>query len=74
MIDTLNQLAHRAERTTPDGASGDQCKEALDQIQPRTVGGHEVQVPARPGGQPGLDLRMLVRRVVVDDQGVIATT
>ena len=52
MIDTLNQLAHRAERATPYGAPGDQRKEAFDQVQPRAVRRHEMQMPARTRGQP----------------------
>jgi len=68
MIDPLNQLAHRTERAAADGAAGDQRKEALDQVQPGAVRRHEMQMPAWTCGQPGLDLRMLVGGVVVDDQ------
>src|ERR1700694_926659 len=58
MIDAFNQFADRTERTTTDGAACDKCKEALDQIQPRAVSRHEVQIPARTCGQPRLDLGM----------------
>src|ERR1700686_3552964 len=68
MIDTLNQFMNRTERAAPNGTTGDQRKEALDQVQPRAVGRHEVQVPAWTSGQPRLDLRMFVGGVVVDDQ------
>ena len=59
---------YRAERSAPNRPRGDQREEALDQVEPRAIGRYEVQVPARTGGQPGLELRVLVGRVVVDDQ------
>ena len=63
MIDALNQLFDAGERTTADGLVGDQGKEALDLSESRAVGGDKVYVPAGPGGQPGLDLRMAVARL-----------
>src|SRR5437773_5493222 len=52
----------RSEERTPSmrpsrdayGALGDEGEEALDQVEPRAVGRHEVQMPARTGRQPGL--------------------
>ena len=37
-------------------------------IEPRTVGRHDVQMPAGTRSEPSLDLRMLMRGVVIDDQ------
>ena len=55
-----------------DGASnaflGDQTEEALDLIEPGGRGGREVQVKAWVLGQPCLNVGMLVRRVVVEDE------
>jgi hypothetical protein len=66
-VDLGDQVAHRAERAAADRLGADVGEEALDQVEPRAVGGDEVQVPARPGREPGLDLGMLVRGVVVED-------
>ncbi len=67
LIDALNELLDAGERASADGLVGDQCKEALDLIQPRAVSRDEVHVPAWPTRQPGLDLRMIVGGVVVHD-------
>ncbi len=67
LIDALHELLDAGERSAPDSLVGDQCEEALDLIQPGTVGRNEVHVPARPGGQPSLDLRVTVRGVVIHD-------
>ncbi len=42
--------------------------QALDQIQPTGTGGHKVRDKARVALQPGLDLGLLVRTVVVHHQ------
>ena len=65
VIDALNELFDAAEGTAADGFVGDQCEEALDLVQPGAVGRDEVHVPARASGEPRLDLRMIVRAVVV---------
>ena len=49
VVDALHKLFDTGERTTPNGLVGDQCKEALDLIEPGAVGWDEVHVPARPG-------------------------
>ena len=67
LINALHELADAGERSATNGLVGDQCEEALDLIEPGTVGWNEVHVPARPTGQPGPDLGMAVRGVVVDD-------
>jgi hypothetical protein len=68
VIDVLDQFMHRAKRAAADGAVGDESEEALDQVEPRAVSRHEVQMPAGTGRQLCFDLRVLVRRVVIDDQ------
>lgn len=67
MIDTVDQLFNRAERTSVDRFVSDQRKESFDLVKPRTVGRDEMHVPAGAGCQPRLDLRMLVTAVVVHD-------
>src|SRR5437764_12412250 len=51
LIDALHELLDAGERSAPDGLVGDQCKEALDLIEPGAVGRDEVHVPAWPTGQ-----------------------
>ena len=67
VVDLGDQVADRVERAAPDGRVGDGSEEALDQVEPGAVGGDEMELPARPGGEPGLDLGMLVGGVVVED-------
>src|SRR5688572_9917661 len=67
LIDALHELLDAGERSTANGLVSDQCKEALDLVQPGAVGRNEVHVPAWPGGQPSLNLRMTVGGVVVHD-------
>jgi hypothetical protein len=67
-IDLADELADGAERTTPDGLVGDEREPALDLIEPARVGGGVMEAETRMAGEPGLDPRMLVRRVVVGDQ------
>ena len=67
VINLGNRVAHRVEPAAPDGPLADQGEEALDQIEPRAVGRDGMAVPARPRGEPGLDLGMLVGGVVVED-------
>src|ERR1700726_1514133 len=51
-----------------DFALGDEGKETLDLIEPGRTCGRQVDVPARPLGQPIADQRRLVRGVVVPDE------
>jgi hypothetical protein len=67
-IDFGDQVFDAGEGTPPDGFVGDQCKEALDLIEPGAVGRNEVNLPARPAGDPGPDSRVFVGAVVIDDQ------
>ena len=67
LVDALHELLDAGERTTADGLVGDQREEALDLVQPGTVGRNEMHVPTRPARQPSLDLRVTVGSVVVHD-------
>jgi hypothetical protein len=52
----------------PEQLVGELGEPALDEVQPRARRRREVQLKARVGGQPALDLRRLVRRAVVEHQ------
>src|SRR5260221_8775410 len=52
----------------PDLLVGDKRKEALDLIEPGGAGGREMDMPARPFGEPVADQRGFVRGVVVHDK------
>src|SRR6516164_7184056 len=68
VLDGSFQFAGAAEGTTPNLFGGQGREEALDQINPRTAGGREVDVKARTLGQPVPDQRGLVSPVVVHNQ------
>lgn len=55
------------EDTVPEPAPGEFGKEAFDGIEPRARGRREVEGPAGMAVEPGLDLVLLVRGVVVED-------
>ena len=73
VIDLGHQFLDAAEGATPDGFLGDVPEETLHLIQPGTVGGNEMDVPARPQGEPGFHTRVLVGAVVVHDQMDVET-
>ncbi len=64
----VNQLLDVAERTTANALVRDFPEPTLNQVQPRTGGRREAHMNARVSLQPPLDFRVLVRRVVVDNQ------
>ena len=66
--DGLLKIVHGCEAVAPDPVLGDVTKEPLDHVQPGGAGGREVHDEARMLCQPRANLRMLMRRVVVDDQ------
>jgi len=68
VIDLTHEFFDAAEGAATDGFLGDQAEEALHLVQPGTVSGNEVNVPARMPGEPGFHPSMFVRAVVVDDQ------
>ena len=67
-VDGSFELWNGGEDAASDALLGDQAEEALDLIEPRGRGRREVQVKARVLGQPCLNVGMLVRSVVVEDE------
>ncbi len=67
VVDALHELLDAGERPTADGLVGDQAEKSFDLIEPGAVRRDEVHGPARMCSQPGLDLRVVVRGVVVRD-------
>jgi hypothetical protein len=57
----------------PEQLVGELGEPALDEVQPAAAGRGEVQVKARAGGQPALDLLRLVGRAVIEHDATIAT-
>lgn len=68
LADFGDQLLDAGERAATDGLLGDDAKPALDLVDPRGVGRGVVHMEARSPREPGLDLGMFVRGVVVDDE------
>ena len=67
-FDCRLEFSDAAEDAAADGVAGDQAEEAFDQIDPGGRGRGEVEVEAGVALEPSLDLGVLVRRVVVDDE------
>src|SRR5262245_16956048 len=68
LADGLFELRDAFEHAVANPVVGNVPKPALDDIEPRTAGRDEVNVESLVSLQPTLDLRMLVRGVVVDDE------
>ena len=68
VVDGGLQVWHAAEGTTTDSLVRQFSKPAFHQIQSRAARGDEVHVEARMPLEPGLDLGVFVRGVVVRDQ------
>ena len=66
--DGVFQLDRAAVDAAPDLFFGQLSEPALDQIEPGSRGGSEVQVEARTFGKPAADPLGLVRAVVVQDE------
>src|SRR5260370_8000655 len=66
-VDGGLEVDDRAKDAALEAAPGEFGEEALDGIEPGAGGRGEVEDEARMACQPGLDLRMLVGGVVVDD-------
>src|SRR5260221_973376 len=66
-VDGGLEVDDRAKDAALEAAPGEFGEEALDGIEPRAGGRGEVEDEARMARQPGLDLRMLMGGVVVDD-------
>src|SRR5689334_16451989 len=67
-VDSLHELSDGAERTAPNGLLRDQTKPTLHLIEPRAVGGREMQLIPGSARQPGADRGVLVRAIVVEDE------
>ena len=68
LVDSGDQIRDVSERASTDALVGNLAEPALHHVQPRAGSGNEMQVEAGMAFQPGLDARMFVRPVVVDDQ------
>ncbi len=68
VVDPLDELSDGGEGAAPDRLLGDPTKPTPHLIEPQGGGRGEVHVATGPFGQPGANLRVLVGRVVVDDQ------
>src|SRR6266849_4120614 len=69
LLDGRDQIGNTREGAATAALIGQFTKPSFDEVEPRRGGRCEVQVEARMLGQPVLDLRMFVRRVVVQDHG-----
>src|ERR1700739_3208025 len=67
-VDRGLQIDDRVEAAAADALTGECGEEVLDRVQPRCRGRSEVKAPARVPLQPSPYLRVLVRRIVVDDR------
>ena len=73
VFDACDELRNGGKSATADALAGQFAKESLDHIQPRTTGRDEVHVKATMPLEPRLDLRVLVGRVVVNDEVKVKT-
>ncbi len=67
-FDSLDELRHLAERIAPNRLAGEDIEPDLHLIEPRSIRGSVVKVKSGTPCQPSLDLGMLMRGVVVDDE------
>ena len=68
VFDRPNQVGHAAKRAAANPPACDLGGPALAQIEPRGTGRHTVTVIAGMGSEPGLDLGVGVRAVIVQDE------
>ena len=66
--DGINEFGNATEHTATQPLVIKIAEEPLDDIEPRTAGGDEVYVEAFMSLQPGLDFRVLVRCVIIDNE------
>ena len=66
--DRLDQLYYATKRASTNAFIGDLAEPALDQVQPGTARGNEVNVKPLVPFQPGFHLGMFMGGVVVHDQ------
>jgi hypothetical protein len=67
-LDPGDQIGNGGERAPSNGFLRDDVEPDFDLVEPGSVGRGEVDVVARPSGQPTLDLGVLMGGVVVDDE------
>ena len=67
-VDFLDEIGNAGERTTADGALGNEPEPAFDLVEPGGIRGDVVHVIAGPLRQPSAHLGMFVGGIVVDDQ------
>ena len=65
-LDFASQVSDGIEGAAADGFVGDVPEPALDLVEPRGVRGCVMNVEARTAREPGFDLGMFVRAVVVN--------
>ena len=68
VLDGFDKLWHAAKQAEAQPFIFQIAEPSLGEVQTRRTRGREVDLQARMAGQPTLDLLMLVRRVVVDDE------
>ena len=68
LVDALDEIGHPGEPAARDGLLADHPEAALDLVELGRVVERDVDLVARLGRQPGLDLDEFGRRVVVGDQ------
>ena len=67
-VDGRNQFLDISKDTSPETMLGQVTEESIDHVQPRRTGGSEVDMESRMALEPALNLGMLVRGGVVDDE------
>ena len=68
VLDASDEVPDVAKRSASNGALRDQAKPPFHLIDPRTARQPVMDVIARPAGEPSLHGRVLVRRIVGDNQ------
>ncbi len=72
-MDNFDQIRHAFENTSTDTFVGNFAEPALNEIQPRTGRGDEMQMEPWMSFEPGFNSWMLVSTVIVDDEMEIVT-
>ena len=68
--DRLDEVLHTGKGSAAYAPAGDLSEESLHHVQPRRAGWREVEVESLMSGQPRLNVRMLVRSVIVENDCV----
>jgi len=67
-----DQFGYAPENATSQSIAGEVAKEALDHVQPGSVGGRKMEVKTRVFAQPFVHLGMFVGGVVIQNQMQLA--